>query len=567
MTKPTITTQVQDGALGVLGSGSSITAKFGVATSVPALLSGVTKTGTSPTCTVSGVPVDIYNFKIKISLGGTDGVGTFDWSKDGGQSWVETGKTIPAGGGAYALGATGASFVFVVGTYVLNDTYVFTAQPIPVARYSDPSKVKSVFTSGPLVEDACITLDEEGGEVLLAPVYPSIAGTSSVPVISGTSPAMTITGAATDNGLRRLRIVTGGTRGVATFQYSLDDGLTWSSPIATAATYAIPGTGTTANFASGSYVAGDSWTWADFAPKFTNSDLANTFDAFKRAKVVVKQIHICTDASGADDTAKATAMAATAASVQSQLDTLAIAHLDTRAIIDAPDVSDAALIASVASLVAPRVDIAAGPIACESALTHRIEKRTCGFVVAAKFHGADLSVDISCPDPNEKGGGPLYSRVAALYRDEDKTPGLDDARFITLRTWNGKVGFFFTNPNSMADATSDYSLAQNGFVIDKVSRTAYQAMIPYASRRLRTNRGSGPSDPTTGTIEETQAVAIEKDIAAKIRRAMGKDIVGDPIVKIDRTINLIATRSMAADVRVQPYGYPKAITIRVGFEP
>lgn len=564
MSKPTINVQKLDGALGTVLKLPVRTAKFGVATQTPTLLSAITKVGTSPAGSVSGVPVDAYNFLLKIETSAADGVATFRWSTNGGVSFVETGKVIPLGGGAYVLGVTGVTFTFASGAYTANDTYAWTAVPIPVTEYSDPQAVKTDFVSGPLVEDACITLEEEGGSVVLSPVYPSIAGTSSAVTAIGTSPVLTLTGAANDNRRVVVTVVTGGARGTATVKVSLDNGNTYAAPVATAATVAIPGTGVTMNFATGTFNAGDSYMWTDFAPQFTNTDLANTFAAYLRKKIVCKLIEVITDAGGADDTAKATACAATAAAVETQAVTLENARLDCRILIHAPDVTDAALLAAFASVVAPHVLVAAGYVDVESAVTRRIDKRSAGFIVSAKFHGALLSVDIACPDPNEKGGGPLYARVVDILRDEDKTPGLDDGRFITLRTWTGKAGFFVTDPWSMADPTSDYALAQNGFVIDQVARTAYASMLNFSSRRLRTNRGTGPSDPTTGTIEETQAVSIEEKMASDVAKVLGKDIVGQPVVKIDRTINLIATHNMAADVRVQPYGYPKTITIRVG---
>lgn len=72
---------------------------------------------------------------------------------------------------------------------------------------------------------------------------------------SATSPpALTMTGDLSTPGLSRLRIEipTEGARGTATFRYSLDDGASWSSAIATAATYALPNS-VTLNFAAGTY--------------------------------------------------------------------------------------------------------------------------------------------------------------------------------------------------------------------------------------------------------------------------------------------------------------------------
>ena len=70
-----------------------------------------------------------------------------------------------------------------------------------------------------------------------------------------TNPIITITGtpAATYN--ITIMILTLGIRGSATFQWSTNQGTTWTGPVATGASVALGATGLTANFASGAYTA------------------------------------------------------------------------------------------------------------------------------------------------------------------------------------------------------------------------------------------------------------------------------------------------------------------------
>lgn len=79
---------------------------------------------------------------------------------------------------------------------------------------------------------------------------------------AGTSPPdLTLSGTPTNTFSLRVEITTGGARGTAKFRYSLNGGKTWiKSNITTAATYVMPGTGTTLNFATGTYVTDNVYT-------------------------------------------------------------------------------------------------------------------------------------------------------------------------------------------------------------------------------------------------------------------------------------------------------------------
>lgn len=89
----------------------------------------------------------------------------------------------------------------------------------------------------------------------------STADTNSAVAQTGSGPLVTLTGTPTKDLNAIVYIVIGGAIGVALFRYSIDGGLTFTSSIVTSATYLIPGTGVTVNFAAGTYVAGTTYVW------------------------------------------------------------------------------------------------------------------------------------------------------------------------------------------------------------------------------------------------------------------------------------------------------------------
>jgi len=67
----------------------------------------------------------------------------------------------------------------------------------------------------------------------------------------------------------QIKIISGGARGTATFQYSSNGGLSWSATETTAATYAVPASSSlVVSFASGTYVADDVYYWFDNCSSF-----------------------------------------------------------------------------------------------------------------------------------------------------------------------------------------------------------------------------------------------------------------------------------------------------------
>jgi hypothetical protein len=78
--------------------------------------------------------------------------------------------------------------------------------------------------------------------------------------IGATSPAITFSGTPCNNYSLLLKITTGGVRGVAKFDWSIDGGSTWTATgVTTAATVALGSSGLAANFPTGTYTLNDTY--------------------------------------------------------------------------------------------------------------------------------------------------------------------------------------------------------------------------------------------------------------------------------------------------------------------
>lgn len=131
--------------------------------------------------------------------------------------------------------------------------------------FTDPQTlIATLGPSGPIVESAALLLNVSGAPVYCIPVTPSVNGSISAVAHAGPG-AGTVAVTAKPSLQMLVKIILGGATATATFQVSIDGGVTWS------ATATTSGSGVVAPSASfvtltftggtgGSFVAGDIWT-------------------------------------------------------------------------------------------------------------------------------------------------------------------------------------------------------------------------------------------------------------------------------------------------------------------
>lgn len=558
---PSVSTTVKDKAARAGQSRAQrLVAVFGVSTGALALLSAITSTGTTPpTLTASGYPIKDASIVLDIEGGAT----TFRWSDDGGESWREEGVTIP-NNASYALPGTGVTIAFPNGaSYAADNLYTLTARKIPTTIYANANALVDEHTGGPGVEAAVDILTQDGDrpQVMFCPIPASVAGTIG-DVTKTTTPAITTSGTPRDSYQVRGRIKQTGARGVGSFELSLDGSDTYGpeTAIPSNGVYVVTGTGVTITFASGTYTAGETFRFDTTAPGYSLNDLAATFDAFKRNNKRVKFILVDGLASGANDAARATASATVVATLSTKLAELKAARLPTRVIYNVAEASDDAIKTAFASTVEPRVMACASFTEHLSPITQRLHKRPFAWAIASLAAIKPMSVDLSSPAE----AGPFPPRIRAIYRDETKTPGLNDARFCVARTWDGDedsglAGFYCNNPNTLAQAGSDFELFQHGLIVDEAEAVAYPVLVQQISRRLRLDKN--------GRIDSADANAIDTELTVALAPALAEHVVSfrAEIVRSD-VFTGPGTKKLRFRFRFVSFFYPKEIEAEFAFE-
>jgi len=393
--------------------------------------------------------------------------------------------------------------------------------------------------------------------------------------ITGTnSPLITATSSPLDAYQVRVTVTTAGARGTAQFVYSLDGGASQSTPILTAATYVIPSSGIVLAFTSAAYVLNDVYSGYCTAPMCAAADIVLAHTALRASAFVFEGVHVVgfPYATTISATTAGTAFTASDAAMTS-------AKLVKRylwSVIECPTVGTPILSSSVQALdtadtdatistaflslasTEGRVLVGAGDCALLSPLTGLTLRRNCAWVATATAAAEKLSEDLG----KVLRGAVL--NVQSIYRDEEATPGLFDARFITLRSLYGKAGYFLTGGVTMAQVASDYSTFSNVRVINRAATIAMAAFTDYLNDDVRV-------DPKTGYIDDRDARDIDNAVTAKLQAALKgtpgsvTDEVSDVYARLSRTDNLLSLATATAVVSIVPKPILRNISVPIGF--
>ncbi len=455
----------------------------------------------------SSAPNDAYEIRIEITRTGTLGTGAFRYSLDG-QDTYSPEIAIPLSGD-YDIDDSGISITFVPGggAVYFEEGDVHDATTV-APHYSTEALVSAL--------DA-LHADNTEWEFIHLCGAPA-PQTSSVTESNPAGPNVTVTGTPVLWVDVIVRMTLGGILATAEFEYSLDGGATYSDDIVTAATYVLGDTGLTLNFAAGTYVLNDEYSFHTY-----------------------------------------TALAALASTLSTKMTEFNTAARYVFAVMETPsDIDDDILATCFENFSDPLVTVCAGDAEITSSIDGRILRRSSANAYCARLAKISISTDPAETDPAGDAGGALPSSIVSIHRDEYVTPALDEARFTTLRTEVDIPGFWVSNGNTMAPVQSDYSLQQNVRVINAGSRAGRRKLFSYQSAKI-------PLDPVTGLIDEIYARTVDKAVAKSVKDSLGDNIIRARFVT-NRSDNIASTKKLRGKLYILPYAYAKEVEVDIGFE-
>lgn len=438
--------------------------------------------------------------------------------------------------------------------------------PAAFARTKD---VIASFGVGPLVEAVCFYIQTYKKPALVVRTAQTVVATNGTLVVSGFTGTSvpTITAGSLANGNYDLvfKVINGGTRGTTgiTYQWSDDGGRTYSgvTALGVAITFAFPGLGGIGfDFAAGTMVANDVVTLRTVAPNWNSADLGTALTALRLSTFGWDLCHIV----GALD---ATTAAAVGVSFGSMPEKAWIGQFRMPTVGETEAAYLTAWNTAFSGVATTYGSVSYGAAKVTSGSNYHQYRMPVSVPYAALAASVSEEIDVAAIDVGLLTGVDIRDTNGNPdEHDESANPGGDDARGVTLRTWDGEPGVFINNPRLLSLPGSDFEFLQHR----RVMNLAKRALRLYMQRRL-----SKPIivNAKTGFILESQAKEIEAQANAAVRAVLmpkpkcsgGAFDNGRGFLQLSRTDNLLSTKTLTGQAGIIPLAYPKAIILDIGF--
>ncbi len=495
--------------------------------SVAGTKSVVAQTGTGPAITLSGTPFDTMSPKLKVTKGGALGTSTFRLALDGGTYGPTV--DVPLTGVAQVTGTVDISALSwpQTGLTLILDADVgaaitYTALIAETTLAAFITNANAAFLAGP--SSAQIRLVQ--GRYIQA--YSTTSGAGSSIAVSATSTLDTVFG------------------------------LSNVAAAGSAATYAIPNTGLTATFPTGTYVVDEIYSWSTVEPTFATSDLVTALTALQNSNLSFRDIVVLTSPVDGTDTRAfanqlATSMTEWRAAAKKKF---AMALFNSCiGLTSAIATNDTDVKVSMMGQANDYVTVTHGDCYMAGTEYSGSFRRPLSFAIGLRAAAYPISSD---PGNREQPQLEETSMVGpdgvTLARDEETaTVKMTDQGFTVAKSEFGAAYAVRGITRSASPKFAYLAILRMGLQLVRVFYAA-------GARYENANRNLTPN----GTIREADAKSIEKYIRDQILLNLADDISGNPIVVVDRTEIIGTTNNLKVSADVQHLGYFFTVTLTAG---
>lgn len=425
-----------------------------------------------------------------------------------------------------------------------------------IVSISDESQISSLGT-GPLVDALYDSFAAGARIVYVVPVAGDTAGVVGTVTADKTGTGnMTVTGTPLDAFDLVVVIVDPGAKNVATFQYSLDGGDTFSSKITvpTALTYGISNTGLTLNFTeaaetpANSFKTDDTYKCHISAPTPSVESVNTAIDVLLNSKYLYEFIHLV----GPSDNSMWAALDVKAAAAESKYRYIHFLA-EARGPSDAETVDQwvTALLTMISSFASTRVSVCAGRFELVDMGTGRIVNRNGAGIYAGRV--SKIAIQKS-PGEVMEGSLPGIKELRPVGINDGHILALDEARYITFRQYIGLAGFYITNGRMAAESVSDYRYVELRRPMDKACAQVRAAALKLEHAEI---------DPNN---MEKSLTAMEAQLTDPLDIMAGSGEISAGRVVIPRDQDVLATSLINIKVRIVPKGIMRWLDIDIGYE-
>ena len=159
----------------------------------------------------------------------------------------------------------------------------------------------------------------------------------------------------------------------------------------------------------------------------------------------------------------------------------------------------------------------------------------------------------------------LFHRLPLEVADVES---IHDKGYITLRTFVGKNGYFYSDDYLATKVIDDYRSLTARRTIDKAYRIAYNTLLEQLLDEIPVNDDGTMQYPMIKSWQGLVESAIALQMTANGELSADVTNPKDRGVQcfIDPTQNIVSTSRINIKVRVRPFGYGRYIDVYLGFK-
>jgi Protein of unknown function (DUF2586) len=152
-----------------------------------------------------------------------------------------------------------------------------------------------------------------------------------------------------------------------------------------------------------------------------------------------------------------------------------------------------------------------------------------------------------------------YIGTSTLESVETTLAAINDKRYITLRRFPDKAGYYWSDDWTAAAASDDYNELSRGRVMDKAIKIIYAILIEEILGEVEI--------ATNGKIAPEKAKYYERLVYNGIANSMlASGEISDLEVYVDPNQNVLSTGKVCVQVRIKPIGFARFILVELGFK-
>lgn len=157
----------------------------------------------------------------------------------------------------------------------------------------------------------------------------------------------------------------------------------------------------------------------------------------------------------------------------------------------------------------------------------------------------------------------MYIGEEAAELMESAATSLHDKGYVTIRSYVGKSGYYFTDDCMACKKTGDYAHLTARRTVDKAYRIAYATLLDYMLDEIEVNDNGTMQPAILKSWQQSVENAINREMTAQ-GELSAVDGSGCSCY-IDESQNVVATSKIEMTLRVRPFGYARDIVVNLGF--